>query len=80
MKNDGSIITTEMDKQNDVEPHCKKVFVDKPSFGVDLVSKICNIILNANDLLSISDFLAGAKDQSAQKSNSGMKTRKSLQH
>ena len=65
LKNDGSIVTDEMDRQNDVEVECKKVYVDKPNFGENLISKLTNIILNANNTLQQSDFIvSNSKNQS----------------
>ena len=54
-----------MDRQNDVEVECKKVYVDKPNFGENLISKLTNIIMNANNTLQQSDFIvSNSKNQS----------------
>ena len=57
LKSDGSIVTQHMDSVNEVEQSCKKVMVDKATIGDEIVDKISNIIQNAHDTLTSSDFV-----------------------
>lgn len=57
LKSDGSILTSIMDKQNQIESGCKKVPVDKGiSFVNSFLDKISKILINNQTDLKTEDF------------------------
>jgi hypothetical protein len=48
LKNDGCLISETMDRKNEVEEGCKKIFVDKPDTAREIVDKLSQILINSS--------------------------------